>query len=291
MAFILPGQNSYWMTTGVDFIEDTRETAWAEKHIQYNPALKWIVAKYVEADNPNNNRQFWSYEDLQFGKPSIAHSPINLLHQSRRVIGTITHAEMLYPKEEAAADDVLHPFIEVVGPLWAHYFPEEVGILQRAHAEGGLTISMECVAKEVECAGDQGCGKIFPYKGPKHSSYCNHLNDGNSIKQLNEPHFLGAGLLVPPIKPGWNKASVTEISKLTSEYSTECEQAYEGIKTLMPNADALTWESMMAEVVKVAVGPDDFPHGQGTSPVREPKDSFVEGEPVEDETVLDSESD
>jgi len=260
MSFLLEGKSSFWLTTNAHLVEDTRDTAWAEKHIEYNPAFKWIVARYAEADNPNSNKQFWTLNDLQLGQPSIISSPLNLLHQPRRIVGNFTAAEMIYPMD--TANDTIHnPYIETLAVFWKYYFPQELNVIERAHAEGGLTISMECLGESVICEGPEGCGNEFAYAGPKSPSYCDHINHDVSIKHINKPWFVGGGLLVPPVNPGWKQASVTDISELTKEYSSECELAYEGIKELVPNGNSSQWESMMQMVVDLAKSGDKAPAG------------------------------
>lgn len=260
MTFATPGKDSIWLTTSASLVaDDDTSRAWAEKHIQYSPALKWLVANFVQSDKPNSNQHYWSQDDLRFGQPFIAHSPINLLHSPRRIIGHLTNSEMVFPTEASLAEDgsIETPYIEVLGALYRHYFPNEMAVIERAHSEGALTVSMECSGRSVTCDGPAGCGKEFDFKGDHDPSYCGHLNSNASYKHINDPIFLACGVLVPPVKPGWNRASVTQMASLTKdmtkEYAKECELAYAGLQQELPHLSPKEWEPMMATMIQMAM--------------------------------------
>lgn len=251
MGFILSNGNSLFITTTADLVDDTHSKAWAEKYISNNPNLKWMIANYVEADNPNRNQHFWSLADLKESQPGIAHAPINVLHNARKIIGHITNSEMVYPLEAAAGDSIQNPYVEVLGALYKHYFPGEMQVLERAYKDGALTVSMECTGSTVLCDGPAGCGKEFDFEGDRSPNYCAHLNNNISIKHINDPNFTAMGVLVPPVNPGWQKASVTQMAELTKEYAREAELAYAGLEETLPHLGQKEWESMMFSFLKM----------------------------------------
>ncbi len=251
MTVVVEGKDSFFFGSQATLVPDDREMAWAERTIRPNPALKWILGKYVEANKANNNNQFWALDQLVLARPTIMHAPLNMLHAPRSVVGTYVDTEIMYPTEDQASEG-FNPYIEALAAFYRFYFPDELKSIEAAHATGQLFMSMECVAASVTCSGEEGCGKEHAYEGPASPNYCYHLNTGVSVKQLNKPHFLAGALIIPPVKPGWNGAEVKDISGLVKEHQVECEMAYAGIQEELPDADAASWEWMMGALMSLA---------------------------------------
>ncbi len=72
-----------------------------------NPHMLWLAGRLVGAETPNRNGALWSAGDLQMGQPTVAHGPVNWLHEARHVIGSIAEARFIPgasdPTEAAAA--------------------------------------------------------------------------------------------------------------------------------------------------------------------------------------------
>lgn len=255
MTVVVEGKHSYFLGTQALLLDDNRDVAssWASQHIIANDAIKWVIGKYVEADNANYNGQLWSLADLQMSKPTIVHAPMNINHHPRKIVGTFVAAEMMYPKDEQAQEVKSHPFIETLGAFWRFYFPDEMEVVQAAFDSGECFLSMECVSATVSCVGEGGCGETFDYAGPNSETYCAHLQEGG-IRQLNQPHFLAGALVVPPAQPGWGGAEVTELSRLVKEYATEAENLYNQISEEAPHLDPQKWEELMGELLLKAKG-------------------------------------
>jgi hypothetical protein len=248
MSVAFEGKNSFFIGARAVILDPIvdRETAsqWASKYVHPNPALKWVLGKYVEAEKANNNKQYWFFDDLKQAQPSIDYAPMNVNHDKKKMVGAFVANEMMFPQEEAAGADQ-NPFIEALGVLWSYYFPEESKVIEQAHYDGNLFYSMECVAKTVTCGGDLGCGEVYPYKGATHASYCNHINDHISWKVLNEPHFLAGALIVPPTRPGWSGAEIRELANTVEANAAEAEAIYESLKAEFPEQEAFQWEEKM----------------------------------------------
>lgn len=258
------GEKSFFLASQAELLPDDREMAWAERTIKPNPALKYVLGKYCEADRANLNKQFWALDQLRLAQPSITYSPMNMLH-SQRIVGAFIDSEMMYPLDETAAAEVpQHPYIEALGAFWRYYFPSEYAMISQAHQLGSLFLSMECIADSITCAGEGGCGETYDYAGPKSMTYCAHLNQGESIKQLNGPHFLAGALIVPPERPGWADASVRDISGLVQEHRLEAEMAYEGFKAGSPHLSAAQWEYLMNKLLEQAHPLEAAEHKAGT---------------------------
>ena len=251
MTVLVQGTNSYFLGTQATLIEDDRDiaSAWASKHIIKNDHIKWVVGKYVEADNANYNGQLWTLKDLQMKRPTILHAPMNVNHAAHKIVGTFPAAEMMYPLDDEA--QVQNPYIEVLGAFWKFYFPDELSKVNRAFQEGELFLSMECVSKTVTCAGDDSCGQTFAYMGPRSETYCADLQNGG-VRQLDDPNFLAGALIIPPVKPGWGGASVNEISTLIEENLAQAERVYAELSEQMPHLDSSKWEHMMVQLLQRA---------------------------------------
>ena len=246
MTFLTENDKSFFLSAPASIVELDRDTAseWASAHIIDNPALKWIVGKYVEADNANSNGQLWTLDDLRMSQPSILHGPMNISHRANYIVGTYTAAEMMYATYEA------NPYIETLGAYWRYYFPDELKDIENAFKEGSLFQSMECVAQSVTCAGPLGCGETFDYAGPMSQAYCEHIKDRASFRQLNNPWFLAGALIFPPDRPGWKNASVNEISKMLSDDKKH--DLYVSIANETPHLSPKEWELLMFSVMEAS---------------------------------------
>lgn len=264
MTVLYEAKNSFWLGTQATVIRPDSELAWAEKYVQTNAAYSWVLGKFVEANNANSNRQYFSLDGLRMAQPTIAHAPMNINHAPRRIVGAYVATEMLYPidGEPAFEGTMQNPYVEALGVFWKHYFPEEYAIVQMASDTGNLFFSMECVPSSLKCDGMAGCGQQFAYDGRYSPDYCDHLNHptNSTIKHLIDPHFTGGALIVPPEKPGWKKASVDQLSLLIEENAKEAEMAYEGIKEEFSQLSPQAWESMMIELVALAESAKPHPY-------------------------------
>lgn len=235
----------------VDLLRPDRVVAeWTHRSLTPNDKFLYIAAKYVEADNPNENRHFWSYEDLQQAQGSIANSPINVMHQPHDIVGVMVDQEMVYPEaydksktaeeQPAAAYEYAKPYVEVLGALWKFYFPQTVQTIEAAQEMGALFISMECIADTVTRVDRDGTETTFPFKGGSVKDY--EFHGESDYVRLNDPHFVGCGLVLPPAKPGWKGA---EVRDLMAAVEDDGEALYEHIKQQTPQLDPKEWENLM----------------------------------------------
>jgi hypothetical protein len=251
MSVLIESERSVYLGAQAFLIEEGRELAWAERHVVRNPALKYVLGRFVEADQANQNGHIFDRKELEVAHTSIPNSPLNLLHQPRYIVGNFVAAEMLYPTgEKAASENPSNPYIEALASFWRYYFPDEFTAVERAHQEGSLFFSMECVPKTVNCAAV--CGQTYQYDGRQSPTYCDHLNQAGAKKRLGEPHFTGGALIMPPAKPGWNHADVTQLSGLMARYAKEAEVAHDQISQEFGHLDASRWEAMVAQLMGFA---------------------------------------
>lgn len=277
MTTVVEGKHSIFMGAQAFLLENDRETAssWASEHITKNPAYKWVLGRFVEADRPNNNKQLFSLEGLQMSRPTIAHAPMNLNHSSRRVVGAYVATDLVYPTDGASVESAdltcgapifdadgkqigvvgelaqvsdagLNPYIEALGVFWRRYFPEEYALVEAAHAEGRLYYSMECVPQQVQCAGAAGCGETYEYDGRVSDTYCSHLNEHVSDKFLINPHFTAGAVLVQGVRPGWSHA---DVHTLVAGYADLAETIYDGVSRDLSHLDPRDWELLMNELL------------------------------------------
>lgn len=260
MTVVVEGPRSYIIATTAEILPDDREiaSAWAREKVQINPAYKWILGKYVEADHANSNKQFWALDQLRMAQPTISHSPLNILHRAKHIVGAFTATEMIYPTQgggeltEGAAQGF--PYIEALAVFWKYFFPDELKVVESAANQGALYFSMECVAESLKCAGTTGCGKEFAFKGPRHVSYCDHLNEAASIKELISPHFLAGALVLPPVAPGWSNADAGLLASMDmlAADDDQLERVYNSIKAESSHLEPAAWEQLMMQLLKQA---------------------------------------
>lgn len=259
MTTVIEGKNSFFINTPAILIDDTKDVAstWANEHITPNNGIKWVLAKYVEADNANSNGQYFSLDDLRIAQPTVNHSPMNIDHHQNEIVGTWTSSELLYPTDSSS---IINPYVEVLGAYWKHYFPDRLADVESAFNSGMLYVSMECFGDTVTCVGtDDACNESFSYDGPFSDTYCAHIKDRAAFRQIDNPQFVGGALIIPPNKPGWKSARVDEMSTLVTKAVEE--KIAEGIindnpditeETLKATLDSLIFRATLDRFTKIS---------------------------------------
>lgn len=194
-----------------------REMATEFNREDFNPSFLWIAGRFVQANKQNQNGHFWTLDDLEKGESTIRHTPMNVLHQYQRPVGTFVETKIVHRQGRADATDELLPEIQALGVLWAASFPKVAEATRQAHAAGTLWYSMECVAEAKQCL---TCNEVFPFQaqGP---DVCEHMAlAADSPRRFINPVFLGGALVFPPAKPAWTDAEITEVARdLTSQFA------------------------------------------------------------------------
>jgi len=253
MTVILNGKKSIHLGAQAFIVEDAREIAsssWADRAMVNNDAYKWVRGRFVEADNANRNGQMWSHDDLVMAKPSIQYSPMNMLHQAKNIVGAFVDTELVYPEGDQA--QVSNAYIEALGVFWKFYHPEAYSEVQKAHEQGKLFYSMECVSESIQFTAPDGRqSDVLAYAGTISDSYGEWNNRGSEVtRQLINPHFIGGALILPPASPGWANAEITELSSLMNECNEELEKTYKQLAHEHSHLDAKELESITLDLLR-----------------------------------------
>ncbi len=262
MRVLVEGPRSVWLGAEAWLVDGSRELAWAENLIVDNPAYRWVLGRYVEANQPNDNGHVFDLDDLRASQPSLVHAPLNMIHRADRVVGCYVGSELIYPVAgdpgagaPLAAAATTNPYMEALAAFYKYYFPDELAQIEAAHNQGSLFFSMEAVPSSLTCL-HADCNKEFPYQGRRSPAYCGHLNELAARRRLNKPHFVGGALIIPPVTPAWRRADITELSKLLETHALEAEMAHNAIAELTPNAEPSAWEQAMFLVMLAAAAED-----------------------------------
>jgi hypothetical protein len=247
---LVEASRSVYLGAQAYLLDDSREMAWADgKSLRKHPTIRYLAGRYVEADNANSNGHVFKLEELENAQHDIAHTPLNMLHRPHYIVGHYIDAQLMFPKDEAG-EGLSNPYVEAVAAFYRYYFPDEFAEVERAHKEGSLFYSMECVPKSVTCTAV--CGQEFAYDGRTSPTYCAHINEPGAVRTLNQPGFTGGALIIPPIKPGWKKADITEVSRLLRQHSEQAEHLYDDVRSEMPNASVEQWEWTVGQLLDMA---------------------------------------
>lgn len=210
--------------------------------------MLWMQGRFVGADTPNRNGAMWSSGDLAMSAGSVVNGPLNWLHESRHIIGSLSKAEFVDPPREEIAGEappsILQPHIAATAGIWKWIYPDEAFVVNQASDLGQLWYSMECISKEVSCAGDNGCGNTTTYAQYLAGAACEHVVQRASVRQFVNPVFLGGAVIVPPTRPGWAEADASVMAQASSLAEAAFEQAGQ------PDVTASNWEQMMAQLVR-----------------------------------------
>jgi hypothetical protein len=192
-----------------------REIASALPEEKVNDSYLWIAGRFVQAGIPNKNGHFWEIEDLEFGNKSIKHTPMNMLHQWSRPVGTFVDSQIV--RRPAAASDGEVAEIQALGVVWAANFSEAASKIRDSHEKKELWFSMECVAEKKQC---MDCGLTFDWAVANELA-CAHLQENRAApRRLINPTFVGGALIFPPESPAWPEADIMEVAmNQTIEYA------------------------------------------------------------------------
>lgn len=215
--------------------------------------LLMMQGRFVGAEVPNRNGALWSAGDLEMAQGSVVNGPLNWLHEARHIIGSLTKSEFVAAAgasgssgqgvEQAAT---VQPHIVATAGIWKWIYPDEAWVVSQASDQQALWYSMECISKEVACAGPDGCGNKTTYAAYMAGSACEHVRERASVRQFVNPVFLGGAVIVPPTRPGWAEADASVMQKAESLAEAAFEQAGE------PDVTTSEWEALMAQVIRFA---------------------------------------
>jgi hypothetical protein len=235
--------------------------AWAEHRIRKDPDLRWVLGNYVEADNANDNGHIFPRYDLVAAQATLAGKPLNMMHREHYIVGCFAGAQLLTETGVAVAQDAsdMHamgerPYVEALAGMWHNRFPEEFFQIKKAHSEGCLFFSMEAIPESVSCP---TCEHAAAFAGLSSDQYCEHMNGAMGPKRLHKPTFNGGAIIIPPVRPGWQRADIKEISKLME--TPAAETVYAQAAEEAPHLGPQEWETLMAQVLKMADTPPVSP--------------------------------
>lgn len=221
---------------------------WAAKHMIPNEANSYVLGRFVEADRANSNKQYFKMGDLLLAQPTIAYAPLNINHAGAPV-GAFVQSEMQYPN---AADD--HAVIEALSVFWKAYYPELHDKVQDAFAMGSLYYSMEAVPTSLSTIGGSDDTAEYAYMGRTSGSYPDEINNRTcEAIVLNNPHFVGGALILPPAQPGWNKADVKQLSKFMTDQWESAEAIHSGVEEMAPHESPSMRETLVNELILMAI--------------------------------------
>jgi 2'-5' RNA ligase len=232
--------NGHTLLTGPAHVDNI----W-EKALTPNQHMMWLQGRLVGADEANRNKAYWSSDDLEFGEPTVSHGPLNWLHESRHIIGAIADQQLIHAPERSSTTKSLPTHVAAVAGIWKWIYPDEAYVVEQASDQGRLYFSMECISENVECIGDNGCGEKASYSDYLKGRGCQHMREKSAVRRFENPTFLGAAVIVPPVRPGWADAD----ARIIREAASLAEVAFEKVN---PDMAATEWEALMRQVVGYA---------------------------------------
>lgn len=249
-AFVLDNDDDRFMDwAGASALAETR------------PDIGWILGNYAQFGGHNRNGNLFVAKDRERAASRVKHTPLNMWHRKQNIIGTFVGSQLIDPAKAGdalAPKDMPHPYIESLSGMWRYHFKDAWTAIQRAFNEGAAFLSMECVAETITCMQDRCiCGnRTYPYRGLRDDSYCDSLNRPRAMKALNEPWFVGGGMIIPPARPGWDKADVLKVAAMLEDHGLEAEYVYQQFAEAAPHLEAAEWELMMNLVLCAMHAPD-----------------------------------
>lgn len=272
MTLLIEGRRSFHLASTCAMVGEDNDqvTAWAaaKDHITIRPDASWLMGHFVEADRPNQNGHLFGLEDLAAAHASVVHRPLNMGHRELYNVGTFVATELLFPTAApdgtpAAAAVMDHPYVEALAQLWKNRYPTEHMAILTAARMGASFFSMEAVPESMTCLESPGgteCGETFAFKGLYHEDYCAHMEDMRSKKRLNKPRYIGGAVIIPPVRPGWRNAEMSEVAAFEAElvrrHASEADAIFAHMHATAGHLSDGILEQMMVELLATA-----FPAG------------------------------
>jgi len=263
-------QGGLIVATQAHVIGEEEVTAWADAHdsaIEIRPDVGWIRGRYVAGDMFNSNGHWFPGEDIAATHAGLIGMPMNMLHKKRYIVGSYADTDLVQPeliaREDTTYTDTM--FVDALAKFYRAIYPDEWRAVKAAHEAGMAWFSMEAWPSTMTCKVEGGCGETFPFKGLYHESYCDELNVPRSKKVLHKPLWLGGGLILPPARPGWNRADLTMAAGLITNSPELAEDIYNSVASDLPELDPADWEWMMSALLAAGAG-DDMPDRPARAP-------------------------
>lgn len=184
---------------------DVDELAFASevKRMAPNAHLGWLHGRFVEADRPNANGQFWATKELEIASLTPMLMPVTVMHDPATAVGMIADAKLVPAVAESAAKRMPAQTarIDTTLGIWKHRFPEVWAEVEANHEHGGLMQSMECRPAYYDCA---ECAQRFPVLPGREEAkqWCAHLKEQEvaagvtrATRRLGNVTFTGTGLI------------------------------------------------------------------------------------------------
>lgn len=226
-SLVLERNGKAYITARAEIVSDPgqlpRELASAMEGKKQNPQFVWVSGRYVQGEKINRNGQFWTTDDLKAGEYSVQYTPLNVLHDWERPVGTFVETKLVHREAADTANELL-PEIQALSVLWGNLFPQVAERVKEAHEEGKLWYSMECLGDAKQCL---TCERTFEWSA---AEYCEHLEGSKTApRRFINPVFLGGALIFPPTQPGWVDADIEELAKATREYADRSPEIPDGL--------------------------------------------------------------
>ena len=268
-TLVLEQGNSTYLVNSARLVKTDDEAAdyAAEATVDWNvdksnPFVQWIAGDFVEADNANQNGQFWTAGDLELAEYSIRYAPLNMVHKFRQPIGFYAATKTVKLDRKDAALKLVKPEekagsmkIQALSGLWTHIFPFEAAQAEAADDANLLFYSMECRGTHLTCGTDearglQGCGETFDYM--QVDTHCEHLLERSSVRHIVSPTFRGGALIVPPVRPGWKNANASILTEAVMQeaasFAEQNEKAYNQLNADGTELSASAWEQRLSVI-------------------------------------------
>lgn len=257
MSIVIPTEAGFRFASQGHLIDADGErlTAWVERHVHKDKHLAWVLGNFVEADNANSNGHIFALKDLEStAVHTVAHKPLNMLHHENYIVGSFAGAEMVYPEVPADSTDQAddqngHPYMEALAAMWRHIYPDEHSMLEKAQKQGSLFFSMEATAESLTFVDYDNL--TVPYMGRQDKSY--PTQDVTTPRVLNNPHFGGGAIIIPPVRPGWSRADIKSLDSFISLQPAVSESVFAGIEQAFPHLEQGDWERMMQQLVALSL--------------------------------------
>lgn len=135
-----------------------------------------------------------------------------------------------------------------VGTVWCPTTENGTFLARRRGTVFWTGNSMEAIPAEVSCP---TCDVRAEFDGLESETYCEHMQGATGPKVLYQPVFCGGAIVIPPAKPGWQRADMKTIARYMADpnFEAQAESVYAQLSHDLPHLGVTEWEAMMAEIM------------------------------------------
>lgn len=164
----------------------------------------------------------------------------------RRGSGWVNPMEAAQQGRRRGGDRAVSRWVDYSGQVWCPTTANHTWLARRNGHVYFTGNSHETVPTTVQCP---TCNMEAAFDGLVSETYCAHMSGRTGPKIVHGPTFTGGAVIIPPVRPGWNRAEMKTVAEYIDAHQQEAEDVYEAFAAELDHLSPTQWEGMMLKVM------------------------------------------